>query len=52
MCQRRESLLCHDSEVKKFGGAWLDQLDARARFRGGEAGFQYGEAFEVLRISL
>lgn len=50
--QKIESLKAHTSQYHKYGDRWLEALEARARFRGYEAGVLHAEAFEVLRMPL
>ena len=46
---KMDSLKCHRSQVEKFGGGFLDAIEARARYRGYEMGSKYAESFEVIR---
>ena len=47
---KMEALMCHKSQVKKYGDAFLEAVEARARHRGYEIGTRYAECFEVLRL--
>lgn len=46
------SLRAHESQYLKYGEAWLEAIEARARYRGFESGNAYAESFEVLRLGL
>lgn len=44
-----EALKEHKTEYGKYGDNWLEGVNARARYRGYEMGYEYAEAFEILR---
>lgn len=46
---KRESLLAHESQYKKYGDIWLDAVIARGVHRGYEIGVSHAECFETLR---
>jgi LmbE family N-acetylglucosaminyl deacetylase len=46
---KRDSLLAHDSQYKKYGGLWLDAVIARGVHRGYEIGVAHAECYETLR---
>ncbi|MDB5100440.1 MAG: hypothetical protein JWM80_4861 [Cyanobacteria bacterium RYN_339] len=46
------ALKAHASQYAKYGEAWVETLEARARCRGFEAGVRHAEAFEVVRMPL
>ncbi|MFP5504234.1 MAG: PIG-L deacetylase family protein [Candidatus Sericytochromatia bacterium] len=50
--KKLESLKAHTSQYEKYGPAWLEAIQARARHRGFEGGYTYAESFEVLRYGL
>ncbi len=41
----------HKTEYNKYGPGWIDDIYARARFRGSEVGCKYAETFKVVRMS-
>lgn len=47
---KMKALDCHKSQVKKYGDAFMEAIQARARHRGYEIGSKYAECFEVLRL--
>jgi LmbE family N-acetylglucosaminyl deacetylase len=47
---KMKALLCHKSQVNKYGDAFIEAIEARARHRGYEIGSKYAECFEVLRL--
>jgi len=47
---KMNALKCHESQVKKYGGGFLEAIEARARHRGYEIGNKYAECFEVIRF--
>lgn len=47
---KMKALGCHKSQIKKYGGVFLDAIEARARHRGYEIGGRYAECYEVLRL--
>ncbi len=47
---KMEALKYHKSQIKKYGDAFLDAVEARARHRGYEIGAKYAECYEVLRL--
>lgn len=47
---KMEALAQHKSQVQKYGGDFLDAVEARARHRGYEIGSKYAECFEVIRL--
>lgn len=44
------ALKCHESQIKKYGGAFMDAVKARAIHRGYEIGNKYAECFEIIRL--
>jgi LmbE family N-acetylglucosaminyl deacetylase len=46
---KRESLLAHESQYKKYGALWLDAVIARGVHRGYEIGVSHAECYETLR---
>jgi LmbE family N-acetylglucosaminyl deacetylase len=46
------SLRAHQSQLAKYGEAWLEAVEARSRLRGFEAGVKHAEAFEAVRFEL
>ena len=46
---KRDSLLAHDSQYKKYGDIWLDAVIARGVHRGYEIGVGHAECYETLR---
>lgn len=40
----------HKSQVKKYGGGWLDGIRGRAMHRGHQIQAKYAEAFEVVKM--
>ena len=50
--RKLDSLRAHLSQYKKYGQQWLDAVQARARHRGFEGGYDYAESFEILRMGL
>ena len=45
------ALECYESQIPPFPGSRsLDAVKALAMFRGTQAGFAYGEAFQVIRM--
>lgn len=51
MAMKIEALKAHASQHERFGEDWLDAIVARCRLRGFEAGVEYAEAFEAVRLS-
>ena len=47
---KMDALKCHESQVRKYGGAFLEAVEARARHRGYEIRSEYAECFEVVRF--
>lgn len=47
---KMNALKCHESQVKKYGDAFLEAVEARARHRGYEIRSEYAECFEVVRF--
>ena len=47
---KMDALKCHESQVKKYGDAFLGAVGARAMHRGYEVGSKYAECFEVVRL--
>lgn len=49
--QKMKALRCYESQVPAFPGARsAEALEALAKFRGTQAGFAFGEAFQVIRM--
>jgi LmbE family N-acetylglucosaminyl deacetylase len=48
--KKLESLRAHVSQLRKYGKAWIEAVEARSRLRGFEVGVEYAEAFEALRF--
>jgi LmbE family N-acetylglucosaminyl deacetylase len=46
---KRDSLLAHESQYKKYGDIWLDAVIARGIHRGYEIGVGHAECYETLR---
>lgn len=44
------ALKCHESQIKKYGDAFMDAVKARAIHRGYEIGNKYAECFEIIRL--
>ncbi len=44
------ALKCHESQIKKYGAAFMDAVKARAIHRGYEIGNKYAECFEIIRL--
>ena len=40
----------HRSQYQKYGSRWVDDIYARASFRGAEIGYKYAESFQVVRL--
>ena len=47
---KMKALKSHKSQIIKYGDAFLDAVEARARHRGYEIGAKYAECYEVLRL--
>lgn len=47
---KMESLMQHESQVKKYGNGFIEAVGARAKHRGYEIGTKYAECFEVIRL--
>ena len=47
---KMNALGCHKSQIIKYGDAFMEAIQARARHRGYEIGSKYAECFEVLRL--
>ncbi|NIA11176.1 MAG: hypothetical protein GWP10_16000 [Nitrospiraceae bacterium] len=47
---KMDALKCHESQVNKYGDAFLEAVGARAIHRGYEVGRKYAECFEVVRL--
>ena len=47
---KMNALRCHESQVKKYGDAFIEAVEARARHRGYEIGGKYAECFEIIRL--
>lgn len=46
-----DALKCYESQIPAFPGARsVEATDALAKFRGTQAGFRYGEGFQVIRM--
>lgn len=51
--QKIEALRCYKSQISEEGGPRsVDALKALSKFRGSQSGFNYGEAFNILRSIL
>jgi LmbE family N-acetylglucosaminyl deacetylase len=51
MDQKLRALACYESQVPAFPGPRsVEAAEALAKFRGTQAGFPYGEAFQVIRM--
>ena len=51
MPRKLEALSCYASQIPAFPGARsVEAVDALARFRGTQAGFGFGEAFQIIRL--
>lgn len=51
MPRKLQALKCYASQIPPFPGARsIDAVDALAKFRGTQAGFGFGEAFQVIRM--
>ena len=48
--EKKAAILCHKSEVDKFGESWLDSILATNKVYGQESGHDYSEAFEIFRL--
>lgn len=44
------ALKCHESQIKKYGAAFMGAVKARAIHRGYEIGNKYAECFEIIRL--
>ena len=50
--QKCEALECYQSQITEFPGARsIEAVAALAKFRGTQAGFAYGEAFHIIRMT-
>ena len=47
---KMKALRCHESQVLKYGDAFAEAVEARARHRGYEIGSKYAECFEIVRL--
>ncbi|MGP8321304.1 MAG: PIG-L deacetylase family protein [Methanosarcinaceae archaeon] len=47
---KMEALKYHESQIIKYGDAFLGAVEARARHRGYEIGAKYAECYEVIRL--
>ena len=47
---KMKALKFHESQIVKYGDAFLDAVEARARHRGYEISAEYAECYEVLRL--
>ena len=47
---KMEALKFHESQILKYGDAFLEAVEARARHRGYEMGSKYAECYEVIRL--
>lgn len=47
---KMKALKSHKSQIIKYGDAFLEAVEARARHRGYEIGAKYAECYEVLRL--
>jgi LmbE family N-acetylglucosaminyl deacetylase len=47
---KMDALKCHESQVKKYGDAFLEAVEARAKHRGYEIRSKYAECFEIIRL--
>jgi LmbE family N-acetylglucosaminyl deacetylase len=43
------SLACHETQLERYGQAWLEAIRGRAAQRGFQIGCRYAEAFEVVK---
>ena len=47
---KMEALKYHESQILKYGDAFLEAVEARAKHRGYEIGSKYAECYEVIRL--
>ena len=47
---KKKALLCHKTQVKKYGPLWLDAIVGRSAFRGFQIHKPFAEVFEVTQI--
>jgi LmbE family N-acetylglucosaminyl deacetylase len=50
--KKEKAILCHQSEVTKFGKDWLRFIEAQDAAVGIEFGVKYAEAFEVVKLNI
>lgn len=50
--RKLDALRAHRSQYEKYGDAWIEAIEGRARYRGFENGCRAAEAFEVVRMGL
>ena len=51
MTQKLRALACYRSQIPEFPGSRsLEAVEALAKFRGTQAGFAFGEAFQIIRM--
>jgi LmbE family N-acetylglucosaminyl deacetylase len=48
--RKLEAVKCYASQVTDAGARSLEAVGALARFRGTQAGFAFGEAFQIVRM--
>lgn len=48
--RKLDALRAHESQLRKYGDAWIQAVESRCRLRGFEMGVQYAEAFEAVRF--
>lgn len=48
--QKIAAIKRHQSQYQKYGPRWIDDIYARARFRGTDVGYNYAESFQVVRL--
>ena len=47
---KMKALKFHESQILKYGNAFLEAVEARVRHRGYEMGSKYAECFEIVRL--
>jgi LmbE family N-acetylglucosaminyl deacetylase len=50
--QKMAAVRAHQSELAKYGKAWIDAVHGRAHLRGFDMGVEYAEVFEAARLEL
>ena len=52
LSKKIQALNCYQSQIKNNTSRSVEAVEALAKFRGSQNGFEYAEAFKVVRINV